>query len=318
MARLPTPGGDSGNWGTLLNNFLSVEHNPDGTLIKKVVQQGDLVFNVKDYGAKGDGVADDTTAIQSAINALPASGGTVFFPAGTYIINGNIGSVAAFGVILALPNNASAIGAGMGATVIKLAAGATQTQPRMIGNATGATTGIHISDLTLDGNRLNQTAWSACLNLASLTENSVVEHVEMKSPFGWGAAITSCTNVIVSNCILHDLPGHGLVEGGSNCGHNLYINNIVHDYGLSATYGRGIDISGNYDLIVGNITYNGNNDAGIALEGGTGTAIVGNRCTAEGAIALFRYGTYYGMRDLQQHRLWDGYPGNEGVFRDFN
>ncbi len=32
MARLPTPGADAGNWGTVLNDFLSVEHNPDGTL----------------------------------------------------------------------------------------------------------------------------------------------------------------------------------------------------------------------------------------------------------------------------------------------
>lgn len=38
--------------------------------------------NVKDFGAVGDGVADDTAAIQSAINA----GGNVDFPAGTYKI----------------------------------------------------------------------------------------------------------------------------------------------------------------------------------------------------------------------------------------
>lgn len=31
MARLPTPGGDDGNWGTILNEFLEVEHNADGT-----------------------------------------------------------------------------------------------------------------------------------------------------------------------------------------------------------------------------------------------------------------------------------------------
>lgn len=31
MARLPTPGGDSGNWGTVLNQYLEVEHNADGT-----------------------------------------------------------------------------------------------------------------------------------------------------------------------------------------------------------------------------------------------------------------------------------------------
>lgn len=41
MARLPQPGGDEGNWGTVLNDFLSVEHNANGTL-KNVARQADL------------------------------------------------------------------------------------------------------------------------------------------------------------------------------------------------------------------------------------------------------------------------------------
>lgn len=32
MARLPIPGGDSESWGTILNTYLQVEHNADGTL----------------------------------------------------------------------------------------------------------------------------------------------------------------------------------------------------------------------------------------------------------------------------------------------
>jgi lysophospholipase L1-like esterase len=32
MSRLPTPGGDDGTWGGILNDFLNQEHNPDGTL----------------------------------------------------------------------------------------------------------------------------------------------------------------------------------------------------------------------------------------------------------------------------------------------
>lgn len=32
MARLPTPGADGGNWGNLLNDYLSVAHNPDGSI----------------------------------------------------------------------------------------------------------------------------------------------------------------------------------------------------------------------------------------------------------------------------------------------
>lgn len=31
MSRLPNVGGDTGNWGTILNDYLSVEHNADGT-----------------------------------------------------------------------------------------------------------------------------------------------------------------------------------------------------------------------------------------------------------------------------------------------
>lgn len=29
---LPTPGGDTNTWGTILNNFLLVSHNTDGTI----------------------------------------------------------------------------------------------------------------------------------------------------------------------------------------------------------------------------------------------------------------------------------------------
>ncbi|MEP6710546.1 MAG: hypothetical protein ABJA64_02410 [Candidatus Saccharibacteria bacterium] len=32
MARLPQPGGDRGNWGNILNDYLSVAHKSDGTL----------------------------------------------------------------------------------------------------------------------------------------------------------------------------------------------------------------------------------------------------------------------------------------------
>jgi hypothetical protein len=32
MARLPNPGGDAGTWGQILNDFLTVDHNSDGTL----------------------------------------------------------------------------------------------------------------------------------------------------------------------------------------------------------------------------------------------------------------------------------------------
>ena len=48
------------------------------------------VVNVKDYGAVGDGVHDDTSAIQAAINALGLTGGEVVLPPGKFLITDTI------------------------------------------------------------------------------------------------------------------------------------------------------------------------------------------------------------------------------------
>ncbi len=45
------------------------------------------VVSVKDFGAVGDGVTDDTAAIQAAIESLPTDG-TLSFPAGIYLVTG--------------------------------------------------------------------------------------------------------------------------------------------------------------------------------------------------------------------------------------
>lgn len=51
--------------------------------------QGGAVYNVKAYGATGNGSTDDKTAIQNAITAA-AGGGIVFFPRGTYKIGSSL------------------------------------------------------------------------------------------------------------------------------------------------------------------------------------------------------------------------------------
>lgn len=120
MVRLPTPGGDVDKWSQILNEFLLVAHNPDGTprktlgafatgtvglkdlrttnpasqSVKNLLLSNNgtdlewkqtIEINVRDYGAKGDGVTDDTEAIQAAINDT-SDGGTVVFPRGIFMV----------------------------------------------------------------------------------------------------------------------------------------------------------------------------------------------------------------------------------------
>jgi len=65
--------------------------------------------SVKDYGAIGDGVADDTDAIEDALAAANAAGGgVVTLPVGTFKITRG----------LTIPRNVGLVGQGMGASII--------------------------------------------------------------------------------------------------------------------------------------------------------------------------------------------------------
>ena len=46
--------------------------------------------NVMDYGALGNGKADDTPAVQKALDAAVSRGGICFLPAGSYRLNGSL------------------------------------------------------------------------------------------------------------------------------------------------------------------------------------------------------------------------------------
>ena len=73
----------------LSTNASAVLYNEGGTgaVDRNVEQKLQESVSVKDFGAVGDGVADDTTAIQAALNAaFTAGGGGVYVPTGTYKI----------------------------------------------------------------------------------------------------------------------------------------------------------------------------------------------------------------------------------------
>lgn len=58
------------------------------------------VFNVKSYGALGDGANDDTAEVQAAIDAAEAAGGgVVYFPKGTYLMSAQLTSTEAIALL---------------------------------------------------------------------------------------------------------------------------------------------------------------------------------------------------------------------------
>jgi hypothetical protein len=65
-------------------------------------------YDVRSWGAVGNGVANDTTAFQNAIDAATTAGGTVYVPPGTYLLTGS----------LALKNKVHLLGSGVRASFL--------------------------------------------------------------------------------------------------------------------------------------------------------------------------------------------------------
>jgi hypothetical protein len=99
--------------------------------------------NVKAFGARGDGVSDDTAAIQAAVNQAAADKTTVYFPTGTFLVSTP--------VILPAGEGYALVGSGWGARV-KLKGSSNAYVFRM----TGEDTRITVRDITIDGNCLEQ------------------------------------------------------------------------------------------------------------------------------------------------------------------
>jgi|GEM_PF-5918590 len=105
---------NAANWVSLSTPSDLITYNNGGTgaidtTVKAKLQE---FVSVKDFGAIGNGVTDDYSAILNALNALVArGGGTLHFPAGTYITN----------YAIPLKSNIHYLGDGADATIIKAA-----------------------------------------------------------------------------------------------------------------------------------------------------------------------------------------------------
>jgi hypothetical protein len=155
--------------------------------------------NVKNasYGAVGDGVTDDTAAIQSAISAVAATGGVVYLPAGKYLLNGSSG--------LSIPTSAVTL-RGAGTEASRILIGSSFTGSSAI-TVTGAN--AQVTDLSVNGSSTTTTS----------------------NPAAHGITVSGARRLRVFNCQMWYLNGYAvraLATSGSSTTnpHGTQISNV--------------------------------------------------------------------------------------------
>ena len=182
-----------------------------------------FVANVQDaaYGATGDGVSDDTAAIQRAIDAVSAAGGGIVdIPAGNYRINTiyqtghsyeKAGLVLKSNIIVRIAN---------GAVLQAIPNGERSYQMFSITHVDN----VHIIGGKLVGDRDN--------------------HIGNLGQTGYGVRITDATNVVIENLHASEFWGDGVFLGEDS--RNITIYRVVCDHnrrqGMSIVGGQNVKI----------------------------------------------------------------------------
>ncbi|WP_338923396.1 putative Ig domain-containing protein [Pseudomonas silesiensis] len=228
-----------------------------------------MIFNVQNFGAKGDGITDDTAAIQSAIDAAAAAGGgQVYMPTGTYIVSG--GEEPSDGCLM-LKSNVYLYGDGMGETNVKVADSSDTKITGVIRSAYGEEThDFGVSNLTIDGNRDSTTGkvdgWfnGYIPGQEGYDSNVTLDSVEIKDCSGYGFDPHEQTvNMVIKNSVSH---GNGL-DGfvADFLSDSTFENNVAYD---NDRHGFNVVTSTHDFSLTNNVAYN-NGGNGIVVQRGS-------------------------------------------------
>jgi parallel beta-helix repeat protein len=143
------------------------------------------------FGAKGDGIADDTAPIQSLLTA--AAGGSAFIPAGTYLLSSTPN----------IPAGTTVYGSGP-QTILKIKNAGNCDALNVLG------ANVTIRDLTIDGNKANQTI--AHTGIFSDAQDSLtVERVTVQSTKSYGMDLRNGNHLRVRSCTVVDSDNWGIL-----------------------------------------------------------------------------------------------------------